>query len=64
MGLRPTHMNENRFRAETCRIEAARNDKDRAYSGLVEAAEEFDLGCVFWTNLCDAVYPKGLDGSA
>ena len=44
-----------------CRIGPARNGKDRADSGCVEAAEEFGLGCVFWTNLCDAVRRTGLE---
>ena len=44
-------------------IGPARNDEGRAYSGSVEAVDEFGLGCVFWTNLCGAIHPLRWIGS-
>jgi len=38
-------------------MEPAWDGKGRAYSGLVEAADEFGLGRVYWTNLCCAIRP-------
>jgi len=58
MGFRPTYMDENWRERGT--IERARNGEGRAYSGLVEAVEEFGLGCVLWTNLYDACH-LGMD---
>jgi hypothetical protein len=47
MDLRPTHRDENPFRAEAFTIELAWNGEDRGHSGFVEADDEFGLGCVF-----------------
>jgi len=46
MGLRPTYMNENRSAVKGVGCTGG-DGKDRGYSGSVEAAEEFGLGCVF-----------------
>jgi hypothetical protein len=56
MGLRPTHMDENRFEPGVT-IERAQDGEGRPYSGSVEAVDEFGLGSVFWTNLCSAIHP-------
>jgi hypothetical protein len=47
MGLRPTHRDENRVEPRAFTIDLAWNGEDRGNSGLVEADDEFGLGCVF-----------------
>jgi hypothetical protein len=47
MGLRSTYRYENRIEFQAFMIELAWNGEGRAYSGSVEAVDEFGLGCVF-----------------
>jgi hypothetical protein len=47
MGLRSTYRYENRIEFQAFMIELTWNGEGRAYSGSVEAADEFGLGCVF-----------------
>ena len=47
MGLRPTHMNENRFEPVQCRIGGAWDGKGCMDSGCVETVREFDLEGAF-----------------
>ena len=58
MGLRPTHMDENRLEPKRYH-QTARNGEGRADSGSVEAVYEFGLGSVIWTNLCSAIHSQG-----
>ncbi len=43
MGLRRTHIHENRFEPVPCRMGNAWDDEGRMDSGHVEAVREFDL---------------------
>jgi hypothetical protein len=47
MGLRSAYRYENRIEFQAFMIELAWNGEGRAYSGSVEAVDEFGLGCVF-----------------
>jgi len=47
MGLRRTHMDENRFEPAPCRISGAWDGKGCTDSGYVEAVREFDLEGAF-----------------
>ncbi len=47
MGLRRTHMNENRFEPRQCRIGSAWDGEGCMDSGYVETVREFDLEGAF-----------------
>ena len=47
MGLRPTYINENRFKLGQCRIGGAWDGEGCMDSGYVETVREFDLEGAF-----------------
>jgi hypothetical protein len=47
MGLRPTHMDENRFEPAQCRMGCAWDGEGCMDSGYVETVREFDLEGAF-----------------
>jgi hypothetical protein len=63
MDLRSTYGDENRFGPGHFRIELAWNGEDRAYSGAIEAVDEFGQGCVFEPICVAPSIPVGWFGS-